>query len=169
MVALFLTKGRVCRLPVSQSVVVSLLPVCTIYTLYVIKCIQYIKGLLLVQDQYRRSCSIISSSCYVSLVTLTVVCLTATKIKPLIFPVSGFALFNVVNICILLFCMVSACCLNTTELIVPTVFIITSRHAPHTKHSFFIVACVFIAAGSFLPSRCPETIAVYSPYLAVVA
>jgi hypothetical protein len=50
---------------------------------------------LSVQAQYSRKCPIISSSCYnSSLVTWTVVCLTAAKSKPLIFPVSGFALSN---------------------------------------------------------------------------
>jgi hypothetical protein len=40
---------------------------------------------LSVQAQYSRSCPIISSSCYnSSLVTWTVVCLTAAKFKPLI-------------------------------------------------------------------------------------
>jgi hypothetical protein len=53
--ALSLTRGRVCHLPKSQSAVVSLLSVCTIYILHVIKrmyicmykCvyIQYIQGL----------------------------------------------------------------------------------------------------------------------------
>jgi hypothetical protein len=39
-------RGRVCRLPVTQSAVISLLPLCTIYILHVIKCmsIQYIQG-----------------------------------------------------------------------------------------------------------------------------
>jgi hypothetical protein len=32
-----LTRGRVCHLPESQSEVISLLPVCTIYILHVIK------------------------------------------------------------------------------------------------------------------------------------
>jgi hypothetical protein len=49
--ALSLTRGRVCHLPESQSAVLSLLSVCTIYILHVIKrmykCmyIQYIQGL----------------------------------------------------------------------------------------------------------------------------
>jgi hypothetical protein len=56
---------------------------------------------LSVQAQYSRSCPIISSSCYNSILfTWTVVCLTAAKFKPLIFPVSLFALSNVANICI---------------------------------------------------------------------
>jgi hypothetical protein len=54
-----------------------------------------------VQVQYSRSCTIISCSCYNDrLVTWTVVFLTAAKFKPLIFPVSGFALSNVADICI---------------------------------------------------------------------
>jgi hypothetical protein len=53
---------------------------------------------LWVQAQYCISCSIISSSCYnSSLATWTVVCLTAVKFKPLIFPMSRFALPNVAN------------------------------------------------------------------------
>jgi hypothetical protein len=47
--ALSLTRRRVCRFSVSQSVVVSLLSVCII---------------LSIQAQYNRSCPIISSSCY---------------------------------------------------------------------------------------------------------
>jgi hypothetical protein len=45
--ALSLTRGRVCRLSESQSAVISLLSVCTIYILHVIKCmyIQHIQGL----------------------------------------------------------------------------------------------------------------------------
>jgi hypothetical protein len=55
---------------------------------------------LSVQAQYSRSCPIISSSCYNnSLVIWTVVCLASAKFKPLIFPVSRFALSNVANIC----------------------------------------------------------------------
>jgi hypothetical protein len=100
--ALSLTRGRVCRLPESQSAVISLLSLCTIYILHVIKCM-YIQHMcirrLSVQAQYSSSCPIISSSCYnSSLVMWTVVCLTAAKFKPLIFPVSGFALSNGANI-----------------------------------------------------------------------
>jgi hypothetical protein len=56
---------------------------------------------------------IISSSCYNgSLLTWTVVRLTAPKFKPLIFPVSGFALSNVTNIYIFIilydFCLLPA-------------------------------------------------------------
>jgi hypothetical protein len=45
--ALSLTRGRVCRLSESQSAVISLLSVCTIYILCVIKCmyLQHIQGL----------------------------------------------------------------------------------------------------------------------------
>jgi hypothetical protein len=44
---LSLTRGRVCRLPDSQSVVIILLSVCTIYILHVIKCmyVEHIQGL----------------------------------------------------------------------------------------------------------------------------
>jgi hypothetical protein len=39
--------------------------------------------------------------------------------------------------------------------------LITSRHGPHRKHpvsnSDSIVACLFVASGMCLPSRCPET------------
>jgi hypothetical protein len=56
---------------------------------------------LSVQAQYSKSCPIISSSCYNSiLVTWTVVCLTAAMFKHLIFPMSGFALSSFANICI---------------------------------------------------------------------
>jgi hypothetical protein len=70
-----LTRGRVCRLSESQSAVISLLSVCAIYILYVIKCMYVYTtytGPLSVQAQYSRSCPIISSSCYnSSLVTWT--------------------------------------------------------------------------------------------------
>jgi hypothetical protein len=53
------------------------------------------------QAQYRRSCPIICSLHYnSSLNTWTVVSLTAAKFKPLIFPVSGFALSYIADICI---------------------------------------------------------------------
>jgi hypothetical protein len=56
-------------------------------------------GLLSFQVQYSRSWPITSSSCYnSSLVTLTVLCLTASKFKLLICSLSGFALSNVANI-----------------------------------------------------------------------
>jgi hypothetical protein len=49
---------------------------------------------LSVQAQYSKLCPITSSFRYNgSLVTWTVVCLTAAKFKPLVFPVSGFALY----------------------------------------------------------------------------
>jgi hypothetical protein len=60
---------------------------------------QYKEGPLSVQAQYNKSCPIINCFCYNgSLLIWTVVCLTATKFKPLIFPVSGFALSSVANI-----------------------------------------------------------------------
>jgi hypothetical protein len=59
---------------------------------------------LSVRAQYSRKCPIISSYCYSSsLVTWTVICLTAAKFKPLIFSVSGFALSNVANISIFIY------------------------------------------------------------------
>jgi hypothetical protein len=52
-----------------------------------------------------------------------------------------------------------------SELTAPTVLVITSRHGPHRKHpvsnSNSTVACVFVAAGTYLTSRCPEMAAVY--------
>jgi hypothetical protein len=42
------------------------------------------------------------------------------------------------------------------ELIALTVLVITSRHGPLIKHSYFTVAFVFIAAGTCLPNCCPE-------------
>jgi hypothetical protein len=93
--ALSLTRGRVCHLPESQSAVVSLLSVCTVYMLLnvciylcVYKCMYDVYTMytrpLSVQAQYSRSCPIINCSCYNgSLLTWTVVCLTATKFKPL--------------------------------------------------------------------------------------
>jgi hypothetical protein len=67
-----------------------------------------------VQAQYSRSCPIISCSGYNgSLVAWTVVCLTAAKFKPHIFPVLGFALSNVANILIFMilydFCLFELC------------------------------------------------------------
>jgi hypothetical protein len=58
---------------------------------------------------------------------------------------------------------------NSTELIAPTVLVITSRHGPHTKCRSSIVVCVFAAMETCLPSRCLQTVTVYSPYLTVVA
>jgi hypothetical protein len=113
--ALSLTRGRVCRLLELHSAVINLL-VCPIYIFHVIKymyvCTTYTRPLL-VQAQCSRSWHTISNSCYnSSLITWTVVCLTAAKFKPLIFPVSGFALSNVANICIFMisydFCLFRA-------------------------------------------------------------
>jgi hypothetical protein len=58
---------------------------------------------------------------------------------------------------------------NSTELITPTLLVIIPRHGPHRKHRSSIVSCLFIAVGTCLPGRFRETVAVYSPYLAVVA
>jgi hypothetical protein len=41
-----------------------------------------------------------------------------------------------------------------------TVLVIAFRHEPRRKHRSSIVACVFIAMGTCLPSRCLETVAV---------
>jgi hypothetical protein len=41
--------------------------------------------------------------------------------------------------------------------------IISSQHGPHKKHHSFVATCVFIAVGTCLPSRCLQTVAVYSP------
>jgi hypothetical protein len=42
---------------------------------------------------------------------------------------------------------------------------ITSRHGPHRKHpvsnSNSSVACAFVSTGTYLPSRCPEAVAVH--------
>jgi hypothetical protein len=114
--ALSLTRGRVCRLLESQLAVISLLSVCPIYIFNVIKymyvCTTCTRPLS-AQAQYSRSWPIISRSCYnSSLVTWTVVCLTAPKFKPLIFPVSGFVFSNVANVCIFMilddFCLLPA-------------------------------------------------------------
>jgi hypothetical protein len=39
----------------------------------------------------------------------------------------------------------------------PDVQVITFRHGPHRKHPSSVVACVLVAAGSCLPSCCPES------------
>jgi hypothetical protein len=46
---------------------------------------------------------------------------------------------------------------NSTELIAPTVLVITSRYGPHRKHCSSNVALVSVAVGTCLPSCCPET------------
>jgi hypothetical protein len=62
--ALSLTRGRVCRLPESHSVVISLFSKCTIYILYIIKC-------MYVQDMQGLSQSRLSTANYaLSLVSL---------------------------------------------------------------------------------------------------
>jgi hypothetical protein len=57
---------------------------------------------------------------------------------------------------------------NSTELMAPTVLVIISRHRSYRKYHSSIVARIFIAAGTYLPS-CYLMVAVYSPNLAVVA
>jgi hypothetical protein len=46
---------------------------------------------------------------------------------------------------------------NSTELIAASVLVTTSRHGPHRKHHFSIVAFVSVAAGTCLPSHFAET------------
>jgi hypothetical protein len=46
--------------------------------------------------------------------------------------------------------------LLATELIAPTVLVITSRHRPHRRHRYSIVAFVSVAMGTCLTSHCPE-------------
>jgi hypothetical protein len=101
-----LTRSRVCRL--SWSVMKS------IVSIDIRKTIHNVQELindsntifprpLSVQAQYSRLCPISSSFRYNgSLVTWTAVWLTAAKFKPLVFPVSGFALSNVANIFIVM-------------------------------------------------------------------
>jgi hypothetical protein len=49
------------------------------------------------------------------------------------------------------------------EITAPTSLVITSRRGPHRKHPVSnrnsIVACVFVASGTCIPSRCRETVA----------
>jgi hypothetical protein len=111
--SLFITKIRVCRLPEWVSSNKSFV---STYNFHITSCEKYVRIYitytrpLSVQAEYSRSCPIISISCYnSSLFTWTVVWLTAAKIRPLIFPVSRFALSNVVNICMFWFCMTSPC------------------------------------------------------------
>jgi hypothetical protein len=76
-----LTRGRVCPLPESQSVVISLLSVCTIYILHVIECmyIQHIQGLCQSQSQSqytadRAPCLTFPLLFYVSVATVIRYC-----------------------------------------------------------------------------------------------
>jgi hypothetical protein len=50
----------------------------------------------------------------------------------------------------------------TTELVNLIAFKITPRCGPHRKHTSSIVACVFVFAGTCLPSRCSESAFLYS-------
>jgi dolichol kinase len=45
----------------------------------------------------------------------------------------------------------------TTNSLLQTVLLITSRHGPHRKHRSSIVALVSVAAETCLPNRCLET------------
>jgi hypothetical protein len=82
-----LTRGQVCLLPDSQSAIVSLSSVCTIYILHVIKCmcIQHIQGLCHSRLSTDHSLPFSSSYYNGSLVSWTVLHLIAAKFKPLIF------------------------------------------------------------------------------------
>jgi hypothetical protein len=46
---------------------------------------------------------------------------------------------------------------GSTDWTVPIVFLITSRLGSHRKLRSSVVACVFVSAGTWLPSRCSET------------
>jgi hypothetical protein len=80
----------------SQSAVLRQLSLCTvIYILHVLHDIKIYTWPLSVRAQYSRLCPISGSFRYYgSLDTWTVVCLTVTKFKPLVFFVTGFALSN---------------------------------------------------------------------------
>jgi hypothetical protein len=47
-------------------------------------------------------------------------------------------------------------CQTWTDWIAPIVFFITPRRRPHREHRSSIVACLFVSAGTCLPSRCSE-------------
>jgi hypothetical protein len=88
----------------SQSAVLRQLSLCTvIYILYVLHDNTIYTWPLSVRVQYSRLCPISGSFRYNgSLVTWTVVCLTAAKFKPLVFSVTGFALSNCANVFIIM-------------------------------------------------------------------
>jgi hypothetical protein len=50
---------------------------------------------------------------------------------------------------------------SSTELVSPVIFIITPRRGPHRKRPVSncksIIACIFVSAGTCLPSPCSET------------
>jgi hypothetical protein len=50
-----------------------------------------------------------------------------------------------------------------TEFIAPAIMVIASRHGPQRKHCSSTIACVFVAAGTCLPSCYLETVSLYSP------
>jgi hypothetical protein len=106
---------------------------------------------LSVQVHYSRSCPIISNFCYnSSLVTWTVVWLTAAKFRPLIFPASRLALSNVANISIFMI-LYGFCLLPTQFWLCP--LLITSRHGPDTKRSSSIVVSIISIIKNLLPSN----------------
>jgi hypothetical protein len=53
---------------------------------------------------------------------------------------------------------------SSNDSIAPSVFFITPRHGPHRKLRSCIVACVFVFAGTCLPSRCSQTAVCLFPY-----
>jgi hypothetical protein len=88
-----------------QSVIMSLVSIYILFTkLHLLTNICTIcTRPLSVQSRYSRLCTPFSNYRYYgSLVTWTVVSLTAAKFEPLIFPMSGFALSNVANVFIIM-------------------------------------------------------------------
>jgi hypothetical protein len=51
---------------------------------------------------------------------------------------------------------------NPTELVTPTVLIVTSRHGPHRKHCSSFVSFVSVVAGTCLLGCCAETAAAWT-------
>jgi hypothetical protein len=111
----FLTRGRICLLSEPLSAVVSHLSWCNRHLDFtrVKKYTYKYTWPLSVQAQYSILCPICSSFRYNGiLVTWTVSCVTAAKLKHLIFPMSGFALSNNANIFVIvilyIFCLLPA-------------------------------------------------------------
>jgi hypothetical protein len=97
-----------------------------------------------------------------SLLTWTVVSLTTAKFNTLIriFSMSGFALSYISRTCSFAYWTHCSKCHG---------YNISVRTTKKKTHRSSIVPCVFIAAGTCLPKRCLETVAVHLPYIAVVA
>jgi hypothetical protein len=55
-------------------------------------------------------------------------------------------------------CRAQLNCQPSTNLIAPILFFITTSHGPHRKHRSSVVACVFVSAGTCVPSLCSETV-----------